>query len=70
MESDGFFEIAVRRSVVKRAVRVAIVVGIVLGLLNHGDAIFSGTVIGGQLINLDSAVGSKQDLSKLLMLAR
>lgn len=41
---DGFFVIAFRRSVVRRAARVAIVVGIVLGFLNHGDAIVSGAL--------------------------
>lgn len=44
----SFFEIARSRSVVKRATRVAVLVGIVLGLLNHGDAIFTGTLTGLQ----------------------
>ncbi|WP_171172978.1 nitrate/nitrite transporter NrtS [Ruegeria sp. HKCCD8929] len=48
----GFFEIALRPSVVKRASRVALVVGIVLGLLNHGDAILSGAVTNGQLAKI------------------
>lgn len=44
-----FLDIALRRSVVRRAARVAIVVGIVLGLINHGDAILTGAVSLGQL---------------------
>ena len=37
---------------VARALRVAIVVGIVLGLLNHGDAILAGTVNAGQFAKI------------------
>lgn len=51
-KGDSFFEIAFRQSVVKRAGRVAIVVGILLGLLNHGDAIFTGAVTSLQLIKI------------------
>ena len=50
--SIGFIQIATRRSVVKRASRVAIVVGIVLGLLNHGDAIVSGSFTGVHLAKI------------------
>ena len=46
---EGIIRIATRRSVVTRAFRVAIVVGTVLGLLNHGDAILAGTVNAGRM---------------------
>lgn len=49
---DSFLDIATRRSVVVRAARVALVVGVVLGLLNHGDAIFSGNVTTGQVLKI------------------
>lgn len=49
---SGFFEIAFQGAVVKRAARVAVVVGIVLGLLNHGDAIFAGTVTAVQFAKI------------------
>ncbi len=52
LEGHGFVAIALRRSVVRRAFRVALVVGIVLGLLNHGDAIVSGTLTGLQLAKI------------------
>ncbi|WP_323764441.1 nitrate/nitrite transporter NrtS [Marinovum sp.] len=39
-----FLDIALRRSVVLRAARVSLVVGVVLGLLNHGDALLAGTM--------------------------
>ncbi|MEQ8341895.1 MAG: nitrate/nitrite transporter NrtS [Marinovum algicola] len=49
---EGIIRIATRRSVVTRAFRVAIVVGTVLGLLNHGDAILAGTVNAGQFAKI------------------
>ena len=52
MPRDSFVQIATRKSVVKRASRIAIVVGIVLGLLNHGDAIFTGTLTTVQLAKI------------------
>jgi len=52
MRRESFIEIASRRSVVKRASRVAIVVGIILGLLNHGDAIFTGTLTAVHIVKI------------------
>ncbi|PSL19745.1 nitrate/nitrite transporter NrtS [Shimia abyssi] len=49
---DGFFAIARRRSVVRRAASVAIVVGIVLGMLNHGDAVLTGSVTDIQIVKI------------------
>mgnify|MGYP003679701454 CR=1 FL=1 len=41
--STRFIDIALSRAVVKRAARVAFVVGLVLAVINHGDTILSGT---------------------------
>ena len=51
-QSLSFLQIATRRSVAKRAARVAIVVGIVLGMLNHGDAILSGELTQVQVLKI------------------
>ena len=48
----GYLELALRRDVVRRATQVALVVGVVIGLLNHGDAIFAGTVSGAQVAKI------------------
>jgi hypothetical protein len=40
----GFWQIAFSKAVVFRALRVAIVVGIVLAAINHGDRVLSGQV--------------------------
>jgi|Cruoilmetagenom7_1024161.scaffolds.fasta_scaffold12115_3 hypothetical protein len=40
----GFWEIACNRRVVQRAARVAILVGIVLAVINHGDRILQGDI--------------------------
>ena len=40
----GFLAIARRPSVVKRAVRVAVVVGLVLAFINHGNMLISGQI--------------------------
>lgn len=52
MQGDGFIDLALRRTVMRRAARVAVVVGIVLGLLNHGDAIFAGTLTPTQITKI------------------
>ncbi|MEL6619863.1 MAG: nitrate/nitrite transporter NrtS [Pseudomonadota bacterium] len=39
--------IVVERSVVRRALRIAAVVGLVLAAINHGDRILSGTMGAG-----------------------
>ncbi|MFL2792690.1 MAG: nitrate/nitrite transporter NrtS [Paracoccaceae bacterium] len=36
---NSFFNIALRKSVVKRAIKIALVVGCILALINHGDRI-------------------------------
>ena len=41
-QNQSVFEIATRRSVLKRSARVALVVGTVLAALNHGDRVMTG----------------------------
>ena len=36
---NSFFNIALRKSVVRRAIKIALVVGCILALINHGDRI-------------------------------
>ncbi len=40
----GFWKIACNRRVVRRASRVAVLVGIVLAAINHGDRILGGEI--------------------------
>ncbi|WP_303485723.1 nitrate/nitrite transporter NrtS [Celeribacter halophilus] len=42
--NHSFYEIALQRSVVIRAVRISAVVGVVLAIINHGDRIFGGQI--------------------------
>lgn len=39
----GFFAIATNRLVVRRATRIALIVGTILALINHGDRMFWGS---------------------------
>lgn len=44
MNADmGFFAIAFDSSVVKRAAKIAGIVGLILAVLNHGDSVLAGT---------------------------
>ncbi|MEM8979500.1 MAG: nitrate/nitrite transporter NrtS [Pseudomonadota bacterium] len=40
----SFLWLAVQPSVVKRAAKIALIVGVILALINHGDALFTGTL--------------------------
>ena len=40
----GFWEIASKRQVIKRATRIALVVGTILAIINHGDHIIRGDI--------------------------
>lgn len=44
IHNAGFFAIATKRSVVVRASRVSLVVGVVLAMINHGDRLFTSQV--------------------------
>lgn len=48
---QSFLFLATRASVMRRAIRIALVVGVVLAAINHGERFLSGT--------LDSAVLAK-----------
>lgn len=41
-QKPRWFSIALRSSIVSRSIKIALVVGSILALLNHGDKIFSG----------------------------
>ena len=47
-----FFQLARRSSVVKRALKFAVVVGVVLISINHGDAILKGEVTQRRLFQM------------------
>lgn len=42
LSQRGFFEIAFQKSVMSRAAKIAAVVGVILGILNHGDRVVTG----------------------------
>lgn len=44
--------LALEFSVVKRALKYAVVVGLILIAINHGEAILRGDVTGGQLVKM------------------
>jgi hypothetical protein len=48
----GWLELALRSDVVRRVVAYAAVVGTILNVINHGDAIVSGQVDGGRLLRM------------------
>jgi len=50
--APGFFETAVRRQVVLNAVRVSLIVGSALALINHGDSLLSGSISSTQTIKI------------------
>jgi hypothetical protein len=47
-----WLEMAASRQVVRRAVRVAAVVGSVLVVINHGDALLHGDLSAGRLVRI------------------
>ncbi len=48
----GFFALARRADVVRRALRTALLVGTILMLINHGDALVVGDVDGPRLLRI------------------
>jgi len=51
-EPEGLFWLASRPSVIKRASKVAVVVGIVLATINHGDKIMQGLLSATDLLKI------------------
>jgi hypothetical protein len=47
-----WFQLALWPSVVKRALKYALIVGFILIAINHGDAILSGQVTRGRLLKM------------------
>lgn len=43
-EPLSFWQIATEKSVTRRATRIALIVGIVIALINHGDRMIQGTM--------------------------
>lgn len=52
----GWFALAARRSVVRRGVMYAVIVGAVLIAINHGDAIVRGDVGADRLLKMGLTV--------------
>jgi hypothetical protein len=51
-ETTGWLALATSRSVVRRATVVALIVGSILVVINHGDAIVNGDVSAGRLLRI------------------
>lgn len=51
-ETAPFWAVATERSVVTRAARVALVVGLVLALINHGHRLISGEIDAATLARI------------------
>ena len=56
-ETTSFFVLARQKTVVKRASKIALIVGTVLAAINHGDTILSGTLTFGGLIKIIATFG-------------
>lgn len=52
MESESWLKLATRVDVVRRATKVALVVGTLLVAINHGDAILAGTASLDQVLKM------------------
>ena len=50
--SESFVYLATRASVMRRAAKIALVVGVVLAAINHGDRILSGTLDSGGVFKI------------------
>jgi len=49
---ESWLQVAVRKTVVRRALAVAVVVGTVLALINHGDYILNGSVSFSTMVKI------------------
>jgi hypothetical protein len=49
---NEWFRLAMRPSVVRRALLYSVIVGAILITINHGDAIIAGTVERGRLVKM------------------
>lgn len=52
-ESDfAWFEIAFRRSICLRAIKVGVIVGTILMVINHGDTLLNGNITAGTAMKI------------------
>lgn len=51
-ESQSWLQVAMRRDIVQRSAKVALVVGTILGLINHGDKLLAGTLDGESVVKI------------------
>lgn len=49
---SSFIWLARQPSVMKRAAKIALIVGVILAAINHGDAILSGTITTGTVAKI------------------
>jgi hypothetical protein len=52
MNESGFFSIALRRSVVLTALKLSVLVGTVLAVINHGPALLDGSLSSGRYLQI------------------
>ncbi len=52
VQQPGWWDVALRRDVVRRALTMSAVVGTLLMLINHGDALWRGEVGGWRLLRI------------------
>ena len=52
MASESWLAVALRRDIVARSVRIALVVGSLLALINHGERIVSGSLDSGAVVKI------------------
>lgn len=50
--SQSWIAVATRRDILVRAVKVGLIVGTILALINHGDKIFGGTLDFDSLLKI------------------
>lgn len=50
--SESFLSLATQPSVVKRAVKIAFIVGIVLAAINHGDKLMTGALTTSLVVKI------------------
>ena len=50
--TTGFLALCARPDVVRRAMRVALLVGTILAAINHGDILFGGPITAGRLVRI------------------
>jgi len=52
VQQPGWWDVALRRDVVRRALTMSAVVGTLLMLINHGDALWRGEVGGWRMLRI------------------